>query len=287
MPSKTRGSGTFVRFLLVFFNSLFVVAALALLVVSVWAWADEKTLRPFVKTRVFAALALTGAVVAVVAVVAALLGCCGAVRGSRGTVVVFASLLLLFLIVTLGIVVALYVFRSVLGKQIQGALVNSMMNGYVEKPTSHASAALKDSWDWLQQTLRCCGVATNGSAAFYSWQSSRWFREQRQLQLEADVRKNGDNGTAVNDDDGGDDDRAFGYVPASCCVPATPYIVVDPSDNGTFLNRDKCMAINSFVDFRGPPRFRIANGVVDANDALFVDGCFHAFRDFLGHERIW
>ena len=127
MTPKTRGSGTFVRFLLIFFNSIFVLAGLALLVVSIWAWADEKSLRPFVKIRVFASLALSGVAVAVIAVSAALLGCFGAARRVRWIVIVFASLLLLFLLITLGVVVALYIFRTVLGKQIQSALVNSMM----------------------------------------------------------------------------------------------------------------------------------------------------------------
>jgi len=276
MTPKTRGSGTFVRFLIIFFNSLFVLGGLALLVVSVWAWADEKTLRPYVKTRVFSSMALMGVAVAVIAVIAALLGCYGASKRIRWMVIIFASLLLLFLLITLGIVIALYVFRTVLGKQIQTALVSSMMNDYQEEPPSHTLWALKDSWDWLQQTLRCCGVASNGSAAFYTWQTSRWFRLQRQSMLEEDVRKN------VSSSDLNLD---FGYVPTSCCVPASPDIVIDPTDNSTFLNRDKCLAINSYVDFRGPPRIRITNGVVDDNDALYVEGCFHSFRAFLGNER--
>ena len=93
--------------------------------------------------------------------------------------------------------------------------------------------------------------------------------------LEADVRKN---------DSSANDILESGYVPTSCCVPASPDIVIDPSNDSTFLNRDKCLAINSYVDFRGPPRIRITNGVVDDNDALYVDGCFHSFRDFLGNE---
>jgi len=150
MTPKTRGSGTFVRFLIIFFNSLFVLGGLALLVVSVWAWADEKTLRPYVKTRVFSSMALMGVAVAVIAVIAALLGCYGASKRVRWMVIIFASLLLLFLLITLGIVIALYVFRTVLGKQIQTALVSSMMNDYQEEPPSHTLWALKDSWDWLQ-----------------------------------------------------------------------------------------------------------------------------------------
>lgn len=256
-----------VRFLLIFFNALFVLAGFALLALSVWALADEKSLRPLIQTRLFTLLALAGVAVAVIAICSGLLGCFGAVKGIRWMTILFGALLLLFLILTLGAVVTLYIFRGVVSKEIKGAMIHSLKSGYAESPASHRFCAIKDSWDWLQQTLRCCGVRHNNSAGYYAWQSSRWFRETA----------SGGNGTAGN--------STSGFVPPSCCVPSAPGVVVDPEDPSTFTNRDKCLGIHAFSDFRGPPRLRIFSGTTHAvNDAIFVDGCYHAFRSLLADE---
>jgi len=269
---ETRGSGTFVRYLLIFFNFLFVLGASALLVVSVWALADERTLRPFIKTRLFTALSLAALGVAVTALCVALLGCCGAAKRAKCILVLFAVLLIFFLLATLAGVVTLYVFRGVVQRQIKAGLVASLKYDYVEDPPTHEFGAIKDSWDWLQQTLGCCGVADkDGSAAYYSWQSSRWFRDAANCS-HSPCEKN------VVD--------AVGLVPDSCCVPSAPGVVVDKTNNSTFLNRDKCRAVKAFADFRGPPRLRTAGGFNGgANDALYVEGCFSVFLRLVAEQR--
>jgi len=256
-----------VRFLLIFFNALFVLAGFSLLAISVWALADEKSLRSLIQTRLFTMLALAGLAVAVIAICSGLLGCFGAVKGIRWMTIVFGALLLLFLIITLGAVLTLYIFRGIVGREIKGAMVKSLKSDYSESPANHRFYAIKDTWDWLQQTLRCCGVRHNNSAGYYAWHSSRWFRE-------TSSRENATYGNVTS-----------GFVPPSCCVPSAPGIVVDPEDPSTFANRDKCLGINAYFDFRGPPRLRILSGAANAaNEAIFVDGCYHAFRSLVADE---
>ena len=126
MTFQTRGSATLVRVLLVIFNTLFVLGGFALLFLSVWALADEKSLRPLIHTRIYTMLALAGVAIAVTAISSALLGCFGAAKGVRWILIVFGALLLIFLIATLGAVVTLYVFRGVVGKEIKGTMIDTL-----------------------------------------------------------------------------------------------------------------------------------------------------------------
>jgi len=268
MTARTRGSATLVRCLLVFFNVLFVLTGFLLLALCVWALADEKSLRTLIQTRVFTTLALSGVAVAIITICSALLGCFGAAKGVRWILIVFGALLLFFLVATLGAVVTLYVFRGNVGREIRTGMLGLLQFDYETHPPNQRLGAIKDAWDWLQQTLRCCGIENNNSVAPYAWQASRWFLERHKQ-----ASGNGTaNGTAI----------ISGYVPPSCCVPSAPGVIVDPGDPSTFANRAKCLGINEYADYRGPPRLRSVG--TTSNDALYIEGCYNAFKTLLGNE---
>lgn len=272
MTSKTKGTGTFVKYLLFLFNSAFALFGAAMLMFAAWALADEASLRPLIKTRVFSSLALAALGIAILTLLTALLGCFGAIKEIKCMVVVFSALLLFFLVATLGGVVTLYMFRHTVGKELETALINSIKNDYKSHPVTPEARAIKDSWDWLQSTLRCCGVRHNASASYYIWQRSNWF-------------KNASNSSSSsNSSNSSNTTNGIPLVPYSCCVPKGPGVVVDPNDDSSFLNRDQCLGIGDWADIRGPPKSRIAQGVLSSNDALYLSGCWDSFEALLKDE---
>lgn len=249
-----------VQYLLFIFNVVFLLAGLNLLGMSVWALLDKDYLAVFIKTRLFTAAALFLLCVSVLIIIISFFGCLGSIKGIRWILTLFFLSLLLVLSALLGGVIFMFLYRHSISHQLENIMQSSMKNNYFNKPENASSAAVRDTWDWMQQTLRCCGAGANGS---FEWQSTSWFRSAEKTHF-------------------GDMDETP-KVPESCCVPSELPGFVDAARNQSFENRDKCLGIGAYSSFGGPPITRIVTS--QKNEGIYVTGCHRRIINIIGESR--
>ncbi|XP_030624669.1 CD63 antigen [Chanos chanos] len=140
-----------VKFLLFFFNFIFWLCGLALIILGVLVQvALHNTL--VIKGPSSSTAPLVLIIVGVVIFFIAFFGCCGAWKESRCMVTMFAILLSLIIIIEIGTAIAGYIFRGKLNDVVENSF-KDMINQY-----NNASSDYKKTVDDMQQQLRCCGV---------------------------------------------------------------------------------------------------------------------------------
>ncbi|XP_077576808.1 CD63 antigen [Stigmatopora nigra] len=144
-----------VKFLLFFFNFIFWLCGLALIVVGVLA---QVSLHQTIKMK---DLSASGAPIVIIGVgvlifFISFFGCCGAWKENYCMVTLFSILLSLVILVQIAAAIAGYVFRNKVSAMVHDSL-SDMISLY-----GNSSAEFKSSVDALQEQLKCCGV--NGSS---------------------------------------------------------------------------------------------------------------------------
>ncbi|XP_070766417.1 CD63 antigen [Enoplosus armatus] len=140
-----------VKFLVFFFNFIFWLCGLALIVVGILVqMALHKTFMIHDATASGAPIVLIG--VGVVIFFIAFFGCCGAWKENYCMVTMFAILLSLIIIVEIAAAIAGYIFRNKLSAVVQDSLTE-MITSY-----NNGTAEFKDTVNKLQEDLKCCGV---------------------------------------------------------------------------------------------------------------------------------
>jgi len=249
-----------VQYLLFIFNVIFLLAGVNLLGLSVWALLDKDYIEVFLQTHVFSVGVLTCICVSVTTIVITFFGCFGAIKSIRWLLVSFFVSLMVILSAILVAIILLFLYRHSLSQQLENVMTNSMKTKYLHKPKNSSSLAIRDTWDWMQQTLKCCGVGEHGS---FDWQTTYWF-----LQLKGSYT------TESNEE--------IPKVPKSCCIPADT--VLDVSQKTTFLNYDKCLGIKSYAQFGGPPLTKIVTS--QNNEGLYVTGCHSKIIALIGKTKV-
>jgi len=151
-----------VKFLLFFFNFIFWLCGLALIVVGVLVqMALHKTVMIHDATASGAPIVLIG--IGVVIFFIAFFGCCGAWKENYCMVTTFAVLLSLIILIEIAAAIAGYIFRNKLSTVVQDSLTE-MINNY-----NNGTTEFKLSVDKLQEDLKCCGV--NSSSDWRSFRS--------------------------------------------------------------------------------------------------------------------
>ncbi|KAM6983107.1 CD63 antigen [Tautogolabrus adspersus] len=139
-----------VKVLLFFFNFIFWLCGLALIVVGIMVQvAMHKTLMIKDASASGAPIVVIG--IGVVIFFIAFFGCCGAWKENYCMVTTFAILLSLVIIVEIGAAIAGYVFRNKLSTIVQDSLVDMI-------PKYNSSSEFQKTVDKLQEDLKCCGV---------------------------------------------------------------------------------------------------------------------------------
>lgn len=140
-----------VKFLLFFFNFIFWICGLALIVVGVLVqMALHKSITIRDASASGAPIVLIG--IGVVIFFIAFFGCCGAWKENYCMVTTFAIFLSLIIIVEIAAAIAGYVFRNKLSTVVQDSLTD-MISNY-----KNGSAEFREAVDGLQRDFKCCGV---------------------------------------------------------------------------------------------------------------------------------
>ncbi|XP_061840136.1 CD63 antigen [Nerophis lumbriciformis] len=150
-----------VKYMLFFFNFIFWLCGLALIVVGVLVQMSLHS------TLMISDASASGAPIVIIAVgvvifFIAFFGCCGAWKESYCMVTMFAIFLSLVIIVQIAAAIAGYIFRNKVSDVVQDSLAD-MISRY-----SNSSAEFKASVDAMQEDLKCCGM--NNSS---DWRSFR------------------------------------------------------------------------------------------------------------------
>ncbi|XP_061591298.1 CD63 antigen [Cololabis saira] len=144
-----------VKYLLFFFNLIFWICGLALIIVGIMVQMSlHKTFMINDASASGAPIVLIG--VGVLIFFIAFFGCCGAWKENYCMVTTFAVLLSLIIIAEIAAAIAGYVFRNKLSTVVQDSLTE-MINSY-----KNGTAEFKASVDGMQENWKCCGV--NSSA---------------------------------------------------------------------------------------------------------------------------
>ncbi|XP_068198734.1 CD63 antigen-like [Antennarius striatus] len=144
-----------VKYLLFFFNLLFWLCGLALVVVGILVqMALHNTF--MIKDASASGAPIVLIAVGVVIFFIAFFGCCGAWKENYCMVTMFAVLLSLVIIVEIAAAIAGYIFRNKLSVIVQDSLTE-MISNY-----KNGTDEFKNAVDKLQMDLKCCGV--NSSA---------------------------------------------------------------------------------------------------------------------------
>jgi len=150
-----------VKFLLFFFNFIFWLCGLALIVVGILVQINlHKTFMIRDPSASGAPIVLIG--IGVVIFFIAFFGCCGAWKENYCMVTTFAILISLIIIVEIAAAIAGYIFRNKISNVVQDSLTEMITN------YNNSTEDFKKAVDNLQEDLKCCGV--NSSA---DWKNYR------------------------------------------------------------------------------------------------------------------
>lgn len=140
-----------VKFLLFFFNFIFWLCGLALIVVGILVQVSlHNTFMIHDATASGVPIVLIG--VGVVIFFIAFFGCCGAWKENYCMITTFAILLSVIIIVEIAAAIAGYIFRNKISNVVQDSLTE-MITKY-----NNSSAEFRKTVDKLQEDLKCCGV---------------------------------------------------------------------------------------------------------------------------------
>jgi len=141
-----------VKYFMVFFNILFILAGCILIGFGAWSQVDAKDYLNFlgdsyVNTPIF--LMIVGGVIFLVA----FLGCCGAWKESKCLIYTYAFFLAVILVAQIGAGIAAYMLKGDLDAEVVKNMNKGMEN--YEKPDFDG---VTTTWDIVQNELHCCGV---------------------------------------------------------------------------------------------------------------------------------
>lgn len=139
-----------IKYLLFFFNLIFALSGLAVLIVGAIVLANVMEYSRFVDGAVLAppvVLIVLGGVVFIIA----FLGCCGAIKENYLMLVAFAVLLAVIFVVELAVGIAASVSKDDFTTAMRESLRGSMLN-YTKTKLD------RQTWDNMHRTLKCCGL---------------------------------------------------------------------------------------------------------------------------------
>lgn len=140
---------TFIKYLLFFFNLLFAISGISILVVGATILAAQKNLQ-VVMDSFWPGAVLLIAVGSIVFLIS-FLGCCGAIRNSNVMVMSFAVLLIIIFILELTAAIAGYLLRAEVHNVVESGM-NKSIESYM---TSNTTA---EGWNIMQHDFKCCGI---------------------------------------------------------------------------------------------------------------------------------
>ncbi|XP_002736864.1 CD63 antigen-like [Saccoglossus kowalevskii] len=145
------GGMKIVKYLVFFFNFLFWVCGLALIVVGALAQVKYSEYTD-ITGGLFAGLPIYLIIIGCIISVVGFLGCCGAIKENYCMITTFAVILIIILILEIAAVIAGYILQDEIYDAVNEGLTDSMDDYVDENP------AAVEAYDNLQEEFKCCGA---------------------------------------------------------------------------------------------------------------------------------
>lgn len=140
------GGAKCIKYLLFFFNFIFWLCGLALIVLGVLVKVSVNTV---VVIKGYSGSPLVLIVVGVIIFFIAFFGCCGAWKENQCMITMFAVFISLIVIIEIGAAIAGYIFR--------GNLTNLLNKGFDSMIAGYNETENHNSLDDIQKHFKCCG----------------------------------------------------------------------------------------------------------------------------------
>ncbi|XP_071941675.1 CD63 antigen-like [Antedon mediterranea] len=153
------GGMKLVKFMLFFFNVIFWLCGLGLIIggcVVLKDYSDYVDFTGDMGNTVPIFIIVVGAII----FITGFCGCCGAMKESYCMVATYTCILVILLIIEIGLGIAGFVESDALQDQIEDNMLSTM-------PQYKKEEATKKLWDDMQQNLECCG--TNNYTEWYEY----------------------------------------------------------------------------------------------------------------------
>jgi CD63 antigen len=148
-----------VKYLMFFFNLLFLLAGLAMVIIGAVAQASTSHLRGLYGVNAGAIFII---VIGGVIFIVAFFGCCGAIKENRCLLITFGVCMSIILVLSIAAVITAYVYRSRTDSWLS-TLMRDQLVHYREK----GNVASDIFWNNTQRDEKCCGVTS-----FVDWKQS-------------------------------------------------------------------------------------------------------------------
>lgn len=148
-----QGGSTLIKYLLFFFNFIFVITGLALIIVGALVHSYARTYLDFIGQSSISAAVLV-IVLGVIVFFVAFFGCCGAIKENHCMVLTFSVLLFILFIMELAAGGAGYAFRN----ELPDIVHKGLRNAYNSWNSTRTDRAAQKGLDEIQNDFHCCGV---------------------------------------------------------------------------------------------------------------------------------
>lgn len=163
--------GKCVKYILFVINIIVALVGLVLVGVGIWVLADSKVLKYFgaASSSDQYHLVLSSAsivlVVGVLSFVVGAIGCCGAIREKMSLLNCYACMTIVLMLFEVIAVILAGVYHSKINDAMHKELLKTMQEGYKRDNND----TVKQAWDVLQHSMKCCGVYSPRD-----WWNSTW-----------------------------------------------------------------------------------------------------------------
>ncbi|XP_077994253.1 CD151 antigen-like [Glandiceps talaboti] len=162
------------KFLLCFFNIIFLIAGITVLAVGVYVLISAKKVAAIFGSELLLNSSYVLMIAGAIAIIMAFLGCCGAWKEIRCILITYViALVIIFIAELVGGVLA-YAYRDT-GKSLAKESMESTLK--LDYGTT-GSGDVTEQWDDIQKDFKCCGVEGNSTDAYLLWQHSAWYEDQ-------------------------------------------------------------------------------------------------------------
>lgn len=154
-----KGGATCIKYLMFFFNFLFWLSGLALIIVGSYIKANYGDYLSYGEDETnFASVSVFIIIVGVVVFVIGFLGCCGAYKENYCMVTTFAVLLGIIFILEIVAGALGFAYRKKVESQVDKALDDAVSKYF----DTESNPGAKELLDWAQQEFKCCGRNSSG-----------------------------------------------------------------------------------------------------------------------------
>lgn len=163
--------GKCVKYILFVFNIIVALVGLILVGIGIWVLADHRALSYFGHASNSDQYHLALSSASIVIVVGALsfivgaVGCCGAIREKMSLLNCYACMTIVLMLFEIIAVILAGVYHSKIHNAMHDEMLKTMRYGY----SRNNNDTVKDAWDVLQHSMKCCGV--DGPL---DWWNSTW-----------------------------------------------------------------------------------------------------------------